>query len=197
MMKKIKKFRIQPRASFVLKGLKALASTAQVTPELEQAVESEVSRAQEHFLTAAMYKTFGLDELPEWAASLAPPREKGVTPVALTFFAATIGVGIEGELGDALSRGEGLRSQILTSLGEESAEQAVNFVQRLVAEEAKEESCELSGRTAASEMDLQRNILSALEADKIDIRMDNVGHLSPRFSRTGFFIWWPSSRQKK
>lgn len=198
-MKKIKKFRVQPRPSLVLKGLKALTPNAQLTPELEKAVEAEIARAQELFATAALFETFGPDALPEWARTLADATrgEKGGKPVAVTFYAATIGTGLEGELGDALSRGEGLRSQILTSLGEESAEQAANFVCRLVADEAKEESCELSDKAPAEAPELRRNILSVLEAEKVQIQMDNVGHLIPRFTRTGYVLWWPPAKKAK
>ncbi len=196
-MKKIKKFRVQPRPSAVLRNLKALLGNAQTTPELEKAVESEIKKAAEFYSTAALYDTFGPAESPAWAAALwDAANESGAKPVAVTFYAATIGPALEGELGDALSRGEALRSQILTSVGEESAEQAAQFVYRLISEEAKEESCGLSERAAPSP-EVQREILALLEADKVQIQMDGMGHLSPRFTRTGHVLWWPPAKRRR
>lgn len=197
LLKKIKKFRVQARPASVLRGLKALMGGTQVTPELEKAVETEVERARELYSTAAVYNTFNRGEAPAWTESLWETKnDAGAKPVAVTLYAATIGAGLEGELGGALSRGEALRSQILTSLGEESAEQAAGFVYRLLAEEAKEESCELSPRAGAMEAGQQRDILSALEADKVQIQIDSQGHLLPRFTRAGYVLWWPPAKKR-
>ncbi len=171
---------------------------AQPTPELEKAVESEGENAVALYATAAVYETVDRAKSSPWMEPLwtAEP-ETGAVPVAVTFFVATIGPGLEEELAAALTRGEGLRSQILTALGEESAEQAANFLTRLVGDEAKEEACELSPRFNVTVPELQRQILLLLGSDKIQIQMDNVGHLSPRFTKIGHLLWWPPSKRRK
>ncbi|MBI4397079.1 MAG: hypothetical protein HY548_08295, partial [Elusimicrobia bacterium] len=83
------------------------------------------------------------------------------------------------------------------ALGEESAEQAANFVHRLITEEAKEETCEVSPRTDADTEEMRMNVLASLDAEKIQIRLDNQGHLSPRFTRIGYVLWWPPAKRRK
>ncbi|MBK8872170.1 MAG: hypothetical protein IPN19_14320 [Elusimicrobia bacterium] len=83
---------------------------------------------------------------------------------------STIGVPFENELGDALARGEGLRSRLLTAL-EELAEQSALFVERLVAEEARQESCELEERRLFSDPEWIGRP-SRLGADQVGLSFD-------------------------
>jgi hypothetical protein len=196
-MKKIKKFRVQSRSSAVLRSLKALTGDTRLTPELEKAVEQEINNAQDLYSTAALYSTYNTEQSPAWAGTLWESKnENGARPVALTLFAATVGPALERELASSIDRGENLRSQILTCLGEEAADQASNFIYRLLQEEAKQESCELSDRRAP-ETEQQRELLSILEADKIPVVLDDKGHLTPRFSRAGYILWWPPAKQRR
>ncbi len=197
-MKKIKKFRVRPRASSVMRFLKLIMGNTQVTPELEKAVETEIHKVNDLYATAAVYQTFKHDEVPDWGDPLWDTAdESGTKPVAVTFFAVTIGTGLEYELGEAIGRGESLRSHILTSVAEESAEQAARFVYRLLGEEVKGESCALSERVDELSQEGRRNILSLLDSSKVEISLDNTGHLSPRFTRTGHVLWRPLSKKKR
>ncbi|MGQ0644624.1 MAG: hypothetical protein ACT4O3_03935 [Elusimicrobiota bacterium] len=192
--KKIRKFKVQPRLASVLRGLKALTGDTRLTPELEKAVEQEIQNAKDLHDTAALYATFNAGDAPPWTAPLWESRsEAGAAPVALTVYAATVGAPLEKELAETLARNEALRGQILTCLGEEAAEQAAHFVYRLVQEEAKDESCELSPRLAEPER--LPDVLSSLEADKIGIRLKDDGRLSPRFARAGHVLWWPPAKK--
>lgn len=196
-MNKIRKFRLSPRPSSVLKNLKALTGRAQATPELESAVETEIGRASSLYATAALYDTFRPGKTPDSIVSLwRPPAGAPGAPVALTLYVATIGTPLEEALGGALSRGEALLSQVLTAVGEESAEQAAGFVARLAADEAAKEGCELSDRRDVPEADLRREVLSLLGSDKLGITLDGPGHLSPRFSRVGGLLWYPPKNGK-
>ncbi len=196
-MNKIRKFRITPRLSSVLKNLKALTGDAHATPELEAAVETESRRAGDFYATAALYDTFEPGKTPDVLLPLwEKPADAPGTPVALTLYVATIGTLLEEELGNSLSRGEALMSQVLTAVGEESAEQAAGFVSRLVAEEAIQEGCELSPRRDAATAEARREVLSLLGADKVGVALDAPGHLSPRFTRVGGLLWYPPKKKK-
>ncbi|HOW27745.1 MAG TPA: hypothetical protein PK876_04490 [Elusimicrobiota bacterium] len=196
-MKKIKKFRVQPRPSYTFRGLKALVADAQDTPELEKAIETEIRNAEELYSTAALYETCPRDKSPEWARSLLEAtNENGAQPVSLTFYAATIGNGLEEELGNCLSRGEGLRSQILTAVGYEAADQSAHFVGRLVTEEAKREGCDTSNQMFSVPDPMARDILNFLDGSKIQIQLDGQDHLLPRFSRIGCLFWWPPTKRR-
>ncbi|MBP9127434.1 MAG: hypothetical protein KBD85_03135 [Elusimicrobia bacterium] len=195
---KIRRFRLHARPSAVLRNLKTLLDGASIiTPELEKAVESESVSALRRLDTAALYETITPAQSADWLAPSWIPVEGEKKPVALTLFVSTIGVPFENELGDALSRGEGLRSRLLTALGEELAEQSALFVERLVAEEARQESCELEERRLFSDPEWIRLALRVLGADRVGISYDLVGHLSPRFTCVGVIPWGPPAKKKK
>ncbi len=196
-VKKIKKFRLQPRPSAVLKNLRALMEGAQATPELEKDMEAESRAALPLLQTAALYATFAPGQGPAWTEPLwtAVPDEDA--PVALTLFAATIGLGLEGEIGRALERSESFRSRVLAALGEELADQSAHFVARLLAEEAKDDACELSDRRPLNAAEDQQALLETLDASRIPLSFDAGGHLVPRFSRLGYVLWWPPTKKKK
>jgi hypothetical protein len=194
---KIRRFRLHARPSAVLRNLKSLMDGAAITPELEKAVESECASAARRLDTAALYETITPAQSSDWLASSWIPAEGEKKPVALTLFVSTIGVPFENELGDALARGEGLRSRLLTALGEELADQSALFVERLVTEEARHESCELEEKRIVAEPEWARSAFAALGADRVGISFDTVGHLSPRFTRVGVIPWGPPAKKKK
>ncbi len=196
-VKKIRKFRLHPRPSAVLRNLKSLLDDAQLTPELEKAVESEIRAASSRLDTAALFETVTPVQAPPWMGPLWGPAPDAKPPVAQTLFVATIGPAIEAEVADALSRGEGLRSKILTAIGEELADQAAHFIERLVAEEARQESCELEERRSFSTPQDIQPLLDRLEAGRLSIVFDGEGPLSPRFTRVGTMPWGPPAKKKK
>ncbi len=193
-IKKIRKFRLQPRPSAVLRHLKALGG-AQETPELDQAVEAEIRAAS--LETAALYATAARAEAPEWSTPYWQASAESPAPVALTFFATTIGSFFEIELAAALSRGETFRSQVLTALGEELADQAARFVERLAAEEARLDSCEVMDRLDFSRPEEIGRALDWLEASRAPVSLDPAGRISPRFSRVGAIPWGPPEKKRK
>ncbi len=182
-IKKIRKFRLHARPSAVLRNLKSLLTNEPLTPEIEKAVEAEGLIVEKKLDSAALFDTGG-------------PFGPFLKNPAVTLFVATIGLPIETELAEALSRGEGLRSRILTAFGEELADQAANFVERLVAEEARQDSCELEERQVLSSGDEIQNALSRLDAGRLSITYDSGGHFSPRFTRVGVLPWGPPAKKK-
>jgi len=196
-VKKIRKFRLRPRPSAILRNLKSLLDDTQITPELEKAVETEILSVQEGLETAALFDAVTPAHAPAWMEPLWIPAPGEKKPFALTTFVVTIGTDFESKLGDALSRGEGLRSRILTSLGEELADQAAHFIERLVAEEARRDSCELELRRLFTNPQDIMATLEFLDAGRLSISYDAAGHLSPRFTRAGVFPWGPPAKKKK
>lgn len=194
--KKIRKFRLHARPSAVLRNLKVLLENAQDTPELSKDIDAETKTALGRLDTAALFATVVRGQAPEWLAPHWTPADGEPAPVALTVFAATIGDGLEAELAVALSRGETFRSRVLTALGEELADQSAAFVERLVAEEAQVDACELSGRRPIQDA-AHREALAFLDAGRVGIGVDVAGHRVPRFSRVGVVPWGPPSKKRK
>lgn len=196
-IKKIRKFRLRARPSAVLRNLKLLLENAQTTPELDKDIETESAAALALLETAALFVTVPRGQAPDWSEALWAPLEGHPAPVALTFFTVTIGPGLEGELAGALSRGEGFRSRVLTALGEELADQGASFVERLVAEEALQDSCELLDRRTFTDDGMGRSALGFLDAGRIGVGYDVGGHRAPRFTRVGVIPWGPPSKKRK
>lgn len=182
-VKKIRKFRLHARPSAVLRNLKSLLTNEPMTPEFEKAVEAEGLIVGKKLDTAALFDTGG-------------PFGPFLKNPAVTLFVTTIGTSIETELAEALARGDGVRSRILTAFGEELADQAANFVERLVAEEARQDSCELEDRQSLSSAEEIQGVLSRLDAGRLSISFDSGGHFAPRFTRVGVLPWGPPAKKK-
>lgn len=195
--KKIRKFRLHARPSAVLRNLKVLLDNAQDTPELASDIETEAKAAQARLDPAALYVTVTPGGTPSALDAFWAPAPGEPAPVALTVFAATIGGGLEAELAGALSRGETFRGRVLTALGEELADQAATFVERLVGEEARADACELLERRPCADDAAHRAVLDFLDAGRVGIGQDPGGHRFPRFTRVGVIPWGPPSKKKK
>jgi hypothetical protein len=195
--KKIRKFRLHARPSAVLRNLKILLDNAQDTPELANDIETEAKAAQSLLDSAALYATVTHGAAPAVLDAFWAPAPGEPAPVALTVFAVTIGSGLETELAGALSRGETFRGRVLTALGEELADQAATFVERLVGEEAQADACELLDRRSVADDATHRAVLDSLDAGRVGIGQDPAGHRFPRFTRVGVIPWGPPSKKKK
>ena len=195
--KKIRKFRLHARPSAVLRNLKVLLDNPQETPELSSDIEAEAKAAQALLDTAALYTTVVRGSAPGELETFWEPVAGDPAPVALTLFSAKIGGGLETELSGALSRGETFRGRVLTALGEELADQAAVFIERLVGEEAQSDACELLSRRLCTEDNPQRAVLTFLDAGRIGIGQDSAGHRFPRFTRVGVIPWGPPSKKRK
>ena len=193
-MNKIRKFRLQPRPSAVVRHLKALGGALE-TPEVDQAVEAESKAAEVD--TSALYVTVPKTGAPSWSAPYWKASGEDPAPVALTFFVSTIGAPLESTLADALARGESFRSKILTALGEELADQSARFLERLAAEEARLDACEILNRRDFSQPDEVRAVLALLDASRVSVSVDPEGRLAPRFTRVGAIPWGPPSKKRK
>jgi|GEM_PF-3563545 len=194
-VKKIRKFRLNPRPSAVLRNLKVLHTGTHDTPELEQAVQAHVHETQPLLNTVALYVTLTKSQTPSWSVPLWNASQEGV-PVALTFFLVSVGRDYESVLADALARGKIFRGEVLTALGEEWTDQAGRFIERLTADEARQDSCELLSRVDFSNTDPLRETLDLLNANRVGVLLNPTGALSPRFTRVGL-IPWSSSKKKK
>jgi hypothetical protein len=194
-VKKIKKFRIVLRPSYALRHLRGLMGGAPVTPELERELVAEADRAKGLLSTAAVYATVKMAEAPDWAREMGREDPGPAEPVAVTFLVATAGPALEEEVGAVLGRGEALLGRLWTAVGEEAADQSAHFVNRLLQEEAKLESCELSpwrdvpGNSRGA-------LLDFLDAGRVAVCVDAEGRLSPRFSRVAAVLWRPTKKKR-
>jgi hypothetical protein len=189
-MKKIKKFKINIRQREVLRLLKSTARI-EITPQLEQAVLQESQRLAKIASPAAIYETLQKEKVPQELAFSAPP-----TWVAASFFLITISSVMENEIKEAQRRGEQILGQMLHAISLEALEQATNFVERLLVEEAKEENCEFSDRVMISESPAWETFFTILPGDKVGVQLLANGTLQPLYSSAGILYWIPVKKHR-
>jgi len=193
---KIKKFRIRPRLSTVARILKSIMAVKQLPPEVEAALPAEIEAFLPRMMPTAFYQTWSRDEVPptlQDALKAAGARKI----VALSALVATIGDEPEDALSTMLMNGETQRSQIATAVCEESADLCLQFLLRLLSEEAEEDDCEVSEPVPVDSGDMLAETLTVLDADEEGVSIDTAYHLSPRFTRVALVIWWPAARKKR
>jgi hypothetical protein len=193
---KIKKFRIRPRLSSVARILKSILSVKQLSEDVESAIPAEVEAFLPKMMPTAFYQTWPRDEIP---SSLQDALKEigGRKVVALSALVATIGDEPEDVLSGLLMNGERQRSQILTAVCEESADLCLQFLLRLLTEEAVDDDCEVSDPIVVDSGALLAESLALVEAEQEGVSIDTAFHLSPRFTRVALVVWFPAARKKR
>lgn len=190
MLKKIKKFKITLRNREVTRLLKATTEVTEVTPQLEEAIQAETLNVVKNASCAAVYDTFFKENFPAELV-ISPPENW----VAVSVYLVTVGDNIEAFKNEAHSRGENILSQIIHSSGLEALEQSAGFIQKLIADEAKEENCELSDRKRVNTPEFYNSLFKILPGDKIGVQLLEAGTLKPLYSSGGVIYWIPLKKR--
>lgn len=193
---KIKKFRIRPRLQTVGRILKSIMGVKQLAPEVEASLPAEIDDFLPRMMPTAFYQTWSRDEMPSAFIDTLRHAEASKA-VAVSALVATIGAEPEDALSDLLLNGETQRSQIASAICEESADLCMNFLLRLLADDARTDDCEISEPMAVTDSALLGETLKLLEAEQEDVNLDSAFHLTPRFTRVALVAWWPVARKKK
>ncbi|HBU68828.1 MAG TPA: hypothetical protein DEE98_00415 [Elusimicrobia bacterium] len=197
-MKKIKNFKINLRQREILRLLKATSKVSEITPQLEDAVKQEVERLQKEIKPSAVYETVTGESMVSGLSGEIPKES-----VAATLYIVTINTSIGLDIRSASERGENILANVLHCLAIEALEQTINFVQRLVADEAKSEACEISARKNIDSKPVLEKIFKLLPGEKVgvsiaqqnDLLPSDKGALSPLYSSCGVMPWVPVKKQ--
>ncbi len=189
-VKKIKNFRINCRSREIIRILKTTTRITAVTAQLEEEVLRESRRLQPFIHPAAVYDAQQKDKIPP-EMMISPPDKW----VALGAYAVTVGTEVEEAIRDASKRGETMVNDILHAVALEALEQTVSFVQRLMNEEAREESCELSGHQQVMSEQAWNHVNGFLNAGKIGVSLTAEGCFVPRYSSCGIHFWAPQKKR--
>lgn len=193
---KVKKFRIRPRTPTVARILKSLLGVKQLPADVEAILPDEIQRFTARVAPVAFYQTWSRDDVPvQFRPALqAAGLDKSVSISAIV---ATAGAVPEEMISEFLLNGETMRSQIMTALGEEAADLAVNFLFRLLVDDAKADDCELAEPLPVFSEPLLTETLSLLQAEQEGILVDQASHLTPRFTRIALAAWLPIAKRKR
>jgi len=189
-MTKIKNFRISLRPREIARFLKA-QSKLQITPALEASIEHAVNDAKRLVQPSAVYTT-----LTRSTAEKATSLPLADSDVAASVIAVTIGPALQDEIVGAVDRQDTLQTGLLEALRVEALHQAVQFVVRLIDNQAKEEECDLSAQRDVTEGPLLISLGSLLGTQRIGINLHPSHPKLPPHARLVWTVWTPKVRVK-
>jgi hypothetical protein len=189
-MTKIKNFRIHLRAREIGRLLKA-QSKLQLTPELEASIEHAITHWKRILQPAAVYTT-----LTRGTAEKATALPLADPAVAVSTIAATIGPALDQEIQAATDRQDTLQAALLSALRDEALQQAVQFIGRLIDDQAKDEECDLSEMRVVEDGVLAASLGSLLGAQRIGIPVNPDTSKLPPHSRLVWTVWTAKVRVK-
>lgn len=178
------------------KLLKMALGSRQLPEELEQSLPHESEQFLKHVVPTALSHTWSVDEFDD-ALKGTFASFKNKETVAISAVVATIGPEPEELISASLMSGESHRAEVLTAFANESADLSLNFISRLLAEEAEQDGCVISDPIIISESLLVGSVVRCLEAVEEGISVDAAGHLTPRFTRVAIFSWTPLKKKKR
>ena len=194
MLRKIKKYKITIRPSYASRlAKKKFAEAAPDDETLERETEQEIRRCEPLIVPTALYDTFSRKETPEPLRKLWEQAPSAKT-LSLSLIAASLDPRIEQEIDALREKAEAHQSVLAEAVARESLDQSVNFVHRLIGEEAKDDNCELSPLWPV-EPALVRDFLGALESHKAGIMLKDDDRFTPLYSRVSFCFWVPLSKR--
>lgn len=193
---KVKKFRIRPRLPSVGRILKSILNARQLPDGLEETLPGESEAFLKNIMPTAFYHTWSREDVPEAFGEIL--EQAGCKKaVAVSALIATIGPDAEDYLSKLLMNGESQRSQVVTALSEESADLSLQFLFRLLQDDAEGDDCEITGPLPVGNDALLSEILTLMEAAEEGVTKDSAGHLAPRFTRVALAAWTPVAKRKK
>ena len=206
MIRKIKKYKLAVRPYGVLRQLKKQVTLGSGQEPQDSDLETLISKVQPHVSPCALYASFSKSETPPslqdlWKSS----PEKSLS---LSVVCSTLGRPIEQEIERISRKKEGgqvpsgpdpdYEGALWNSVARESLEQSFNFIEKLIGEEAGQESCVLSPLLPAAPAETPL-ILQALESHKAEITVNDSGQIIPFFTGLRYCFWTPAkgTRPKK
>ncbi|MEW6040162.1 MAG: hypothetical protein AB1633_01420 [Elusimicrobiota bacterium] len=187
-MRKIKKFKINLRKREVLRNLKLLSQVKEITRQIEEMVDSEIKRSDEYITPASVYSSFNEDEIMIKFGASFFSEEGQKKPITATFIIVSIGEQIENEIKKHRDSGEIIRSDVIRSIGIEATESALNFVHKLIEDEARREDAEV---LAPEKLDISKSIqiVNSLDSKKIGVYINEKNQIQPEFSSVAVIKW--------
>ncbi|OGR92958.1 MAG: hypothetical protein A3I11_04530 [Elusimicrobia bacterium RIFCSPLOWO2_02_FULL_39_32] len=187
MIKKIKKYKITLRPSFVLKNLKRKTAADLKEEEIQQKIKLEIEHLKPFIVPSAVYDTVPPTAIPEPLKMILNSCPKNTVSVSLS--AATIGKELEIKIKNLRENNDLEKCALVESIAEEALEQSLNFISKLLTDESKLEGCESSALFTLNR-DLAFETLHFLESEKVEILLEN-NQMSPLYSSIAYAFWTP------
>ncbi|MDR3256832.1 MAG: hypothetical protein LBT18_04240 [Endomicrobium sp.] len=189
-MRKIKNFKVNLRIKEILRVIKKLTNTVELSVELEEAVQRCCCFYSQFLAPSVIYETFSKETLP-----FVYEKDVPTEWLAGSVFFITIGNTHYKEYKKNEEAFGEYTGKIVSAIAVDALEQSKNFIQRLISNEAQEESCEIS-RSIDIPQHLYELAAKTIAVDKIGIRIESE-NLTPLYSTCGLFYWIPSKKKSK
>ena len=187
-MKKIKNFKVNLRVREILRVIKKLTNNVELPVELEEAVQRGCHFYSNFLVPSVVYDTFG-----KGTSELVYEKDAPAKWVAQSIYFVTIGNSLQQEYKKNEEAYGEHTGKIVSAIAVDAVEQAKNFLQRLISNEAGAENCDIS-RSVDLLADLYEEAFKIVPADKIDVLVQDGG-LIPQYSSCGLFYWIPSKKK--
>ena len=187
-MRKIKNFKVNLRVREIMRVIKKLSNVAELSPDAEEAVQRGCHFYSKFISPSAVYDTFKKGGLPFVYEKDAPQKW-----AAQSVFFVTIGSALYEEYKKNEQTYGEHTGKIVSAVAVDALEQAKNFIQRIISNEAEDEGCEIS-RSADIPRDLCVEASKNVAAEKIGIAASENG-LEPQYSSCGIIYWTPSKKK--
>ncbi|MDI6641638.1 MAG: hypothetical protein QME68_04930 [Elusimicrobiota bacterium] len=192
-MTKIKKFKVNLRKREIIHNFKVTSSIKQITQELEDLIAKEIDRSVEYLSPASMFDTFQIDKATK-DFKLNFAKEPDI--LAVSIIVVTVGDEIEKQIGTATSQGEQLRAQILNAIGIEACSSSLNFIYKLISDEAEKEECKVSPIEKV-QGDSARTIIKKFNTKRIGVYINDKNQILPEYTAVATVKWLPLKKSLK
>ena len=187
-MRKIKNFKINLRVRDISRVIRKVINIPELSAELEETVGRACFHYSKFLNLSVVYDTFA-----KGASAFVYEKDAPAKWVAQTLFCVTIGGVLSEEFEkDRQAYGEHTE-KIVSTVAVDALEQGKNFIQRIISNEAGEESCELT-RSLEFPQDLYETAVANLDVSKISVSYEG-NELKPRYTAFGVFYWVPSKKK--
>ncbi len=193
MIKKIKKYKLSLRPSYVARNLKKkLPEGTAWQDSMEQDIQREIKNAEPYLDLSSIYESFSQVGSPVALKELWDKSPKGA--ISISLIATTIGPKLEEKITSLQNGSDAFKAAVIGSIAQEALEQSTHFVSKLLAEESKLEHCECTP-SLPLEPSLLKDSLDILQSQKADIRAAEGGGLVPLYSSVSYCFWNPSKKR--
>lgn len=201
---KIKKFKVALHKREIIRNLRiANPDIKEVTEQLDQLINTEIENSVNYISSSAVFDTFKeqtiqekLNFSPDANISFPELNLPSSNVVATSLFVVTVGDKIEQQIRSVETESKHIHAQVIRAIGLESLEESINFVLRILKDDAEKDNCILSPVEKISSIELSRKTMEFLAATKISVDIDDKNKLAPMFSSIGLLNWYYSKKSK-
>lgn len=190
-MRKIKNFKINIRNREISRIVRKMLNMEELPIEVEESLQKACFVCDKIIRPAVVYDTFNKENLLLSFETETPEKWVAMSPYILT-----IGDVLQEEYEKNKNLFGDYAVQIISAIAADSLDQAKNFVQKILKDEAEEESCELSRNVNLPEH-YNAEIIKYLPIEKINVSLSEDGKFVPTNSMAGVYYWIPVKKRRK